>query len=260
MPEVSADNSDSAYDLHQAILQHATWREDIPTSAGSRVPGYACIDGDVIARQELHPLVLKRLNVSLTSYRGDYSVSFGRKIDGHSSLSDLYDDWTEYKKRQAHAIYQDMGERVAFMCVVREGGSMHRAAYYYINTAEPKVPDEPPVCSIEVDIEGRVSLRSATTSAQQGSLIDVAKALHINPATGEPYAYAPRKQSNQEFRAKLAAQIPQPPTQAEIEAFRQNDQNGNASSTAETRLQPVTTEEILALTALAKRIHTMVIE
>lgn len=262
MSEVSPE---SALELRQAILDHDTWNESMPEFADFAREGFVTIDGGEIERNQLSAPILARLGVIETDIdESEYRVDLGRRINRtYGTLGDMYRALPEGQRWNPSNVYDDYGHDTAFIRVGRshissEGVEAALFAYYTVSAEEPFEPDRPPLCEVDVDIEDHLPMRQLFIELGEkgGSLVDMARALGIDPMTGERDSDRPNTISDTDFRINLANELGEPLSEEQIAELRADEAIAIEMRSAETEIHPLTTAEILGLATLARSIQT----
>lgn len=258
---MSNASAESALQLHQAVLGHDTWNEDMPELAGFTREGYIAIDClDDIEPSDLPTETLSRLRATPDESGGSYEIVLGRKVNSrYGTLSNLYGQWSDGQTWDADMVYEHAGRDVSFVRVSRVSGELAVAVHYFASTVESNEPNQPPLCEASVGVEDRTSLRKLVieTGEKGGSIVDFAKALHIDPMTGKPDEDLPKVTSEVDFRVNLAESLGDPLSHDVVDALHQDEEVARLMADAEQDLQPLTSEEVLAIAALVRNIETI---
>lgn len=265
MSEVSPE---SALELRQAILGHATWNESMPELAGFDREGFVAIDGGRVERGRLPAVVLARLGIIAADADdgSKYELDLGRRVNRRfKTLSAMYAAWHPDRQWDPAYVYDDYGIDSAYVRIRRsnvnsEGVNALLAAYYTVSAEEPYEPGQPPLCSVRVDIEDHMPMRQLALDMGEkgGSLVDLARAMGIDPITGKRDPDKPEVTSDTDLHINLANELGEPLSEEQIAALREDETVAAEMQLAETKLHPLTTPEILGLAMLARSAETSI--
>ena len=91
-----------------------------------------------------------------------------------------------------------------------------------------------------------------------GSLVDLARAMGIDPITGKRDPDKPEVTSDTDLHINLANELGEPLSEEQIAALREDETVAAEMQLAETKLHPLTTPEILGLAMLARSAETSI--
>ncbi len=253
---------ESALQLRQAIVDRDTWDESMPELSGFTRDGFVAIDSeDDIDFDEIPTATLARLGIIGPNDDSRYTAAFGRRINRRfPNLSEMFRKWPPNQRWDAAYVYDDYGQDSAFMRIGRAGTNALVFADYTISAMESFEPGQPPLCTATVEVVDRMPMRqlSIELGDQGGSMLDIARAIGIDPASGNPDPDRVEPTRYAEFRINLANEIGVPLSKSEIARLHQDDIVNDELHAAETQIQPLDTAELLAVAALARSIRTSV--
>ena len=258
---MSEASPESALALRKGILDHDTWDESPLELAGFTREGFVAIDGGDVEPNQLPADVLARLGVKEADPddRSRYELVLGRRVNRRiGTLSSLYATWQEGQEWDPSYAYDDYGHDAAFIRVARLGVNALICAWYFVSAEESHEPDQSPLCDARVEIDDRMPFRQLTIDVgnKGGSLVEMARAIGIDPMTGELDPDRPEVSSNTDFRTRLANELGEPLSEAELAELNQDEGIAAEMQAAEAELHPLSTVEILGLAALVGSVQT----
>lgn len=261
-------NAESALELHQSIIDRPGWFDrGMAPYAGYVILGCVALDSKPVDPRQLPASVLARLQATPTDCDGEYQVTFARRLgEKYPTLDDYFNTKMSAPGWQPGTpfadetdMYMDSGRNVGCVRIARACAEVLIYADYWTSTIDSDKPGQPPLCDVEVDVIDDTQRRNMQRQIGKmgGGILEVARAFGIDPMTGGPDPDLPQLHlDNVELIQDVAGQLGKPISHAQLKAMHQNAEVAKAMRTAEPELNPLTTEEVLAVAAFSRSIKT----